>query len=46
MKIHASCNPMPKTDLGEILGKNSLQDGLVKPVYKFAKSVTETRSKL
>lgn len=37
---------MPRIDLGVISGENSLGDGLVRLAYKFAKSVTETSSKV
>ena len=46
MRIYPPCNPKPRTNLGGISGKNSLGDGLVRLVYKFAKSVTETSSKV
>lgn len=46
MRIHFSYNPKPKTDLGRILGKNSLRDGLIRPIYKFIKSVTKTNNKV
>ena len=46
MNFHSPCNPKPRTDLGEISGKNLLGDGLVRYAYKFAKSVTETSSKV
>lgn len=35
-----------RTDLGGILGKNLLSERLVKPMHEFAKSVTETSSKM
>ena len=35
-----------RTDLDRILGKNLLADRLIKPVWKFAKSVTKTNSKV
>lgn len=39
--------PELRIDQGRILGKNYLKDdGLVKPMYKFAKSVFETSSKV
>lgn len=34
-----------KTDLGGIVYENFLEEELVKPIYEFAKSVTETSSK-
>lgn len=37
---------MPKLNLGGILGKNSLTEGLGKSMQEFAKSVTETSSKV
>lgn len=46
MKIYLLHNLKPKTDLGRTPGKNSLSDRLVKPLYKFAKSVTEISSKV
>ena len=45
MKIHLPLDPKPRTDLGETLVKN-LIDGLVRPVQKVAKLVTETSSKV
>ena len=45
MRIYPLRNPKPRTDLDGISGKNPLGDGLVRPAYKFAKSVTETSSK-
>lgn len=36
----------PKADLRRILGKNSLGNGLVKPMREFVKSVTEVNSKV
>lgn len=41
-----SLNLKPRIDLGGILGKNLLRKQLVKPIYKFAKSVTKTSSKV
>lgn len=35
-----------RTDLGKQIGKNLLGKRLVRPMYKFAKSVTETSSKI
>lgn len=46
MKIDPSCNPNPKTDLGGTSGKNPLGDEFVRPARGFAKSVTETSSKV
>ena len=46
MRIYIFCDLKLKTDLGIIPGKNHLRNGLVRPVYKFAKSVTETNSKV
>ena len=46
MRIDLSHDLKPRIDLGEILGKNPLGDGLVRPARKFAKSVTETNSKV
>lgn len=46
MKIDLFYDPKPKTDLGGTLDKNRLGDGLVRPVREFAKSVTETSSKV
>lgn len=46
MIIHIFCDSIPKTDLGWTLDKNFLGDRLLKLVNKFAKSVTETSSKV
>lgn len=46
MRIYALCDPIPRADLGGTSSKNSLGDGLVRPAYEFAKSVTETSSKV
>lgn len=47
MKIHPPFDLKPKTDLRGTLGKNLLvKDGLVRFVYKSAKSVTKTSSKV
>ena len=46
MKVHLPCHLKPKTDLVGTSDKNSLRDGLVKPLYEFAKLVTETSSKV
>ena len=46
MRIHPPCDPKPRTDLGGISGKKPLGDGLVRPVYKFAKLVTKTSSQV
>ena len=46
MRIHSPCNSNTRIDLGGILSKNPIEDGLVRPAYKFAKSVTETNSKV
>lgn len=45
MKIYISCKPKPKMNLDKISGKNLLRNRLIRSVYKFAKSVTETSSK-
>lgn len=39
-------NSKPKINLGRILGKSSLRENLVRPIYKFTKSVTENNSKV
>lgn len=39
-------DPKPKTDLGRTIGKNLLGEQLVKPMYEFAKLITETNSKV
>lgn len=48
MRIYLPYNPKLKlrTDLGETIGKNPLGKRLVRPTYKFAKSVTETSNKV
>lgn len=46
MRIHLFCNLKPKADLGEISSKNLLEDGLIRPVYEFIKSVTKNNSKV
>lgn len=46
IRIHASYNSMPRIDLGEILDENSLENRLVRPAYKIAKSITKTSSKV
>ena len=46
IKIYFFCNPKLKTNLSGILGKNSLRNRLIRPVYKFSKSVLETSSKM
>lgn len=46
MKIYIFCNPMPKIDLNRISSKNFLRNGLVRPLYKFAKSVTKIKNKV
>lgn len=46
MKAHLPHNSNPRTDLGRKSGKNPLRDELVNPVYKFAKLVTKTSSKV
>ena len=46
MKIYPLCNPKSRTDLCGISGKNLPEDGLVRPAYEFAKSVTETNSQV
>ena len=46
MRIRPPCDPKPRTDLDETSGKNLLGDGLVRSAYEFAKSVTETSSKV
>lgn len=46
MKIYPPRDPKPKTDLGRASGKNLLGDGLIRPAYEFAKSVTKTSSKV
>ena len=45
MKIHL-CDLKPRTDLGGTLGKNPLEEKLVRLRYKFAKSTTETNRKV
>ncbi len=47
-KTEASYNQLvqrSKTDLGKMINKNSLRE-LIKPMYKFAKSITKTNSKV
>lgn len=46
MRIHLLCDPKPRDDLSKTSSKNSLGDGLVRPMYEFAKSVTEISSKM
>lgn len=46
MKIDLFHNPKSKIDLDGSLDKNFLGNELVKYVHKFAKSVTETNSKV
>ena len=46
MKIHPLYNPKPKIDIGETISKSLLRDKLVRYLYKFAKSVTETSNKV
>lgn len=46
MRIDLSHDPKPRTDLGRSSGKNPLRDGLVRPMRKFAESVTEISSKV
>ncbi len=46
MKIQPPHDPKPRTDLGGTSGKNPLRDGLIRPAHEFAKSVTETSSKV
>ena len=46
MRIDLSHDPKPRIDLGGTSDKNPLEDGLVRPARKFAKSVTETSSKV
>lgn len=46
MKIHPFRDLKPRTDLGGTSGVNPLGDGFVRPAYEFAKSVTETSSKV
>lgn len=46
MRIYLSYNLKLKIDLDGILDENSLEDGLVKSVYKFAKSVTKIGNKV
>ncbi len=46
MTIYLSCNSKPKIDLVEIIDKNSLEDGLIRPMYKFTKSVIKIDSKM
>ncbi len=46
MKIQPPHDPNPRTDLGGTSNKNFLRDGLIRLAHKFAKSVTETNSKV
>lgn len=46
IKICFPCNQEPKIYLNRILSNNCLGDGLIRPVYKFAKLVTKTKSKM
>ena len=46
MKIDPPHDLKPRTNLGETTNENSLRDGLIKLVYKFAKSVAQTSSKV
>lgn len=46
MRIHTLRNSMPKIDLGWISSKNPLRNKFVRPLYKFAKSVTKIKSKV
>lgn len=46
MRIYSSCNPKSRTNLGRISNKNRLGKKLVRPMYKFAKSVIETSRKM
>lgn len=46
MRIYLFLNLKSKTNLGGTLDENPLGEELVKPVYKFAKSVTKTSIKV
>lgn len=46
MKTQLLQDPEPKTDQGGTLSKKHLRDRLVKPTYKFAKSVTEINNRV
>lgn len=46
MKIDLFHNPKLRTNLGRTSNKNFLGDRLIKSVYKFAKLVIETNSKV
>lgn len=46
MRIYVLCNLMPRTDLDKISSKNFLENKLVKPAYKFTKSIIKTSSKI
>lgn len=46
MRIQPSYNSKSKIDLVGTSSKNHLRDGLVRLMHKFAKSVTETNSKV
>lgn len=46
MKIDLPHNLKPKINLSGTSGKNLLKNGLVKPLYRFVKSVTKTYSEM
>lgn len=46
MRVNSPCNLKLRTDLDGTSSKNLLEKGLVRHAYKFAKSVTETSSKM
>ena len=46
MKTDPFQDQNPMTDLGRILDENSLREQLIKLIYKFAKSVTKTSTKV
>ena len=45
IKIHPPHNPKPSKNLDRTISKNFLGEQLVRPMYKFTKSVTEINSK-
>lgn len=46
IKIHLPHNLKPKIGLSKITYRNFLEKQLIRPIYKFAKSVTEINRKI
>lgn len=46
MRIYLFCILKSKTDLGGILGKNFLENQIIRLANKFAKLITKTNSKM